>query len=61
MKMRKGWKKKTRMRRRRWTTEWDGKTGTLEGTTLKYVIHVYVKLLLAGQSSLRWEYLRRWK
>lgn len=35
MKMRRGWKKKTRMKRRKWTTEWGEETGTVEGTTLK--------------------------
>lgn len=35
MKTRKGWRKKSRMRRRKWTTEQGEEAGTVEGTALK--------------------------
>lgn len=35
MKTRRDWKKKNRMKRRKWTTEWGEETGTLESTAGK--------------------------
>lgn len=58
MKMRKDWKKKNRMKRRKWTTEEGGETVAPWKVPLRNVVYVYMKLFPTGQSTLRQESLR---
>lgn len=58
MKTRKDWKKKNRMKRRKWTTEEGEETVAPWKVPLRNVVYVHMKLFPTGQSTLRQGCLR---